>query len=49
MPQIAHQLFITENSAKEYLRRIRAKYGEAAGPAPRGPEAMAAVGGTVPA
>ena len=34
VPQIAHQLFITENSAKEYLRRIRTKYSEAARPAP---------------
>ncbi len=34
VPQISHQLFITENSAKEYLRRIRTKYSEAARPAP---------------
>ena len=27
--QIAQQLFVTENSAREYLRRIRAKYSEA--------------------
>ena len=31
--QIAQQLFVTENSAREYLRRIRAKYGEAERPA----------------
>lgn len=31
--QIAAQLFVTENSAREYLRRIRAKYGEAERPA----------------
>lgn len=35
VPQIAQQLYVTENSAKEYLRRIRAKYSEAARPAPR--------------
>jgi DNA-binding NarL/FixJ family response regulator len=31
--QIAQQLFVTENSAREYLRRIRAKYTEAERPA----------------
>jgi len=31
--QIAAQLFVTENSAREYLRRIRAKYSEADRPA----------------
>jgi DNA-binding NarL/FixJ family response regulator len=31
--QIAHQLFVTENSAREYLRRIRAKYTEVERPA----------------
>ena len=31
--QLAEQLFVTENSAREYLRRIRAKYGEAERPA----------------
>ena len=31
--QIAQQLFVTENSTREYLRRIRAKYTEAARPA----------------
>lgn len=31
--QIASQLFVTENSAREYLRRIRAKYSEADRPA----------------
>jgi DNA-binding NarL/FixJ family response regulator len=31
--QIAQQLFVTENSAREYLRRIRAKYSEAERPA----------------
>ncbi|WP_091179613.1 response regulator transcription factor [Microlunatus flavus] len=31
--QIAAQLFVTENSAREYLRRIRAKYTEAERPA----------------
>jgi DNA-binding NarL/FixJ family response regulator len=31
--QIAAQLFVTENSAREYLRRIRAKYSEAERPA----------------
>jgi DNA-binding NarL/FixJ family response regulator len=30
---IAAQLFVTENSAREYLRRIRAKYSEADRPA----------------
>ena len=30
---IAQQLFIAENSAREYLRRIRTKYGEAERPA----------------
>jgi len=34
VPFITNQPFTTENSAKEYLRRIRAKYGEAARPAP---------------
>ncbi len=33
VPQIAGQLFITENSAKEYLRRVRGKYSEADRPA----------------
>lgn len=31
--QIAQQIFVTENSAREYLRRIRAKYTEAERPA----------------
>jgi DNA-binding NarL/FixJ family response regulator len=31
--QIAQRLFVTENSAREYLRRIRAKYSEAERPA----------------
>ncbi|GAB2576450.1 sigma factor-like helix-turn-helix DNA-binding protein [Microlunatus antarcticus] len=31
--QIAQQLFVTENSAREYLRRIRAKYTEVERPA----------------
>jgi DNA-binding NarL/FixJ family response regulator len=31
--QIAAQLFVSENSAREYLRRIRVKYGEAERPA----------------
>ena len=31
--QIAAQLFVTENSAREYLRRIRGKYTEAERPA----------------
>ena len=31
--QIAQQLFVTENSTREYLRRIRAKYTEAERPA----------------
>lgn len=31
--QIAQQLFVTDNSAREYLRRIRAKYSEAERPA----------------
>ncbi len=31
--QIASQLFVTENSAREYLRRIRTKYTEADRPA----------------
>jgi len=31
--QIAEQLYVTENSAREYLRRIRAKYTEAERPA----------------
>lgn len=31
--QIAQQLFVTENSAREYLRRIRAKYSEVERPA----------------
>ena len=34
VPQIARRLFITENSAKEYLRRIRSKYSEISRPAP---------------
>jgi DNA-binding NarL/FixJ family response regulator len=34
VPQIARRLFITENSAKEYLRRIRTKYSEISRPAP---------------
>lgn len=34
VPQIAQRLFITENSAKEYLRRVRVKYSEADRPAP---------------
>jgi DNA-binding NarL/FixJ family response regulator len=33
VPQIARRLFITENSAKEYLRRIRTKYSELSRPA----------------
>lgn len=31
--QIAQQLFVTDNSAREYVRRIRAKYSEAERPA----------------
>lgn len=31
--QIAQQLYVTDNSAREYLRRIRAKYSEAERPA----------------
>jgi DNA-binding NarL/FixJ family response regulator len=33
VPQIARRLFITENSAKEYLRRIRTKYSDISRPA----------------
>ncbi len=32
--QIAQELFVTENSAKEYLRRVRAKYAAVHRPAP---------------
>ena len=35
VPQIAQQLYLTENSAKEYLRRVRAKYSASDRPAPR--------------
>ena len=34
VPQIAQQLYLTENSAKEYLRRVRAKYSASDRPAP---------------
>ena len=34
VPQIARQLFVTNDTAKEYLKRIRAKYNEIDRPAP---------------
>ena len=33
IPEVAHQLYITENSVKEYLKRIRVKYTQVNRPA----------------